>query len=207
MAANRPAEKPSKRGAKQNEVGLQHYATWEIDNAIVAFQEAIDADPENPEYLLNLARAYARSGNYPEAMRALGEYLHSEKDENVAERYERLFSSALDEVETRLIDGMRDLDLPIQQIGKAIQMWLEYRITIGRRPLRVPKPELWAAALTNAVCKVNFVELERESIAAEYGVNVRSVREKYRELLETFGSDAGRLSLLYRRGEPARQVD
>jgi tetratricopeptide (TPR) repeat protein len=185
VASNNPADKSTKGGAKHNEAGLQHYAAWEIDEAVGSFQEAIAADPENPEYLLNLARAYVRGGNYPDSMRALGAYLHCEKDENVAERYERLFSSALDEVEARLIEGMRKLDLPIQQIGKAIQMWLEYRITIGRRPLRVPKPELWAAGLTNAICKINFVDIDRQVVAQEFGVSDRAVREKYRELLET----------------------
>lgn len=185
MASNKPAERSTGGGAKQNELGLKYYASWQIDEAISSFQEAIATQPENPEYLLNLARAYARGGNYPDSMRALGDYLHCEKDENVAERYERLFSSALDEVEARLIAGMRSLNMPIQQIGKAIQMWLEYRITIGRRPLRVPKPELWAAGLTNAICKINFVEIDRQTIADEYEVSERSVREKYKELLET----------------------
>ena len=51
---------------------------------------------------------------------------------------------------------MRFMNLPVQLIGKAIQMWLEYRLTFVRRPLRLPKPELWAGALTYAVCKINF---------------------------------------------------
>jgi hypothetical protein len=118
-------------------------------------------------------------------MRSLGDYLHNETDDHVASRYERLFSSALDEVESLLIEGMPKLDLPIQQIGKAIQMWLEYRITVGRKPLRIPKPELWASAVTYAVCKVNIAKKSREEVADVYGVGEKSMLEKYSELLQT----------------------
>jgi tetratricopeptide (TPR) repeat protein len=172
-------------GAEQNNVGMKNYAAWEIDAAIDSFRAAIEVEPDNPEYHLNLARAFARSGDYPEAMRSLGDYLHYEKDENVAGRYERLFSSALDGVEERLIDGMHSFEMPMQQVGKGIQMWLEYRITAGRRPLRIPKPELWAAAVHYAMCKINFVEVDREKLAAEYGVTERSLREKYNDLRKT----------------------
>jgi len=184
-AAKKPSAKMIYQALEQNEIGLKNYAEWEIDAAVAAFKQAAAADPQNPEYHLNLARAYARGGNYPEAMRSLGDYLHNETDDNVASRYERLFSSALDEVETLLIEGMSKLELPIQQTGKAIQMWLEYRITVGRRPLRIPKPELWASAVTYAVCKINFVKKSREEVAAVFDVSEKSMREKYRELLET----------------------
>lgn len=184
-AEKKPSAKLKKQAQEQNENGLKNYAGWEIDAAVEAFKKATKADPGNPEYHLNLARAYARGGNYPEAMRSLGDYLHNETDENVASRYERLFSSAMDEVETLLIEGMSEMDVPIQQTGKAIQMWLEYRITVGRKPLRIPKPELWASAVTYAVCKINFAGRSREEVAAVYGVSEKSLREKYRNLLET----------------------
>ena len=178
------AEK-NKAAIQQNELGLQHYAGWELDQAIVAFQKAVKLDSQNPEYHLNLARAYARGGNYPDAMQSLGDYLQTETDEHVAVRYERLFSSALDEVEQALIAGMKEMDAPVQQIGKAIQMWLEYRITVGRRPLRVPKPELWAAALAHATGKVNLSEVKPTEIAAIFQVPVRSLLEKYTDLVQT----------------------
>jgi tetratricopeptide (TPR) repeat protein len=184
-SAKKPSAKLIQQALEQNEIGLKNYAEWEIDTAVEAFQKATKADPENPEYHLNLARAYARGGNYPEAMRSLGDYLHNETDDHVASRYERLFSSALDEVESLLIEGMPKLDLPIQQIGKAIQMWLEYRITVGRKPLRIPKPELWASAVTYAVCKVNIAKKSREEVADVYGVGEKSMLEKYSELLQT----------------------
>lgn len=179
------SEGARREAANNNEAGLQHYGQWEMDEAIEAFSEATVADPDNPEYHLNLARAYARSGDYHEAMRSLGEYLRTETDENVAARYERLFSSALDGVEEALIETMQTLELPVQQIGKGIQMWLEYRITLGRKPLRIQRPKLWAAGLTYAVTKINLVELSREQIAQAYDVSESGLREKYRELVAT----------------------
>jgi tetratricopeptide (TPR) repeat protein len=184
-SSKKPSAASIQQAQKQNEIGLDNYAKWDIDEAVAAFKKAAKLDPENPEYHLNLARAYARGGKYPEAMRSLGDYLHNETDEVVASRYERLFSSALDEVETLLIEGMPKLDLPIQQTGKAIQMWLEYRITVGRKPLRVPKPALWASALTYAVCKVNIAGKSREEVASVYEVSEKSLQEKYKELLQT----------------------
>lgn len=178
-------KKQTDRAAKKNEAGLNHFAEWEIDEAIDAFRAAIKADGDVPEYHLNLARAYVRGGDYHQAMTALGAYLRQEPDEEIASRFERMFSSALDEVEEVMIETMRQRGMSVQEIGKAIQMWLEYRITIGRRPLRTPKPELWAAALTHAVGKVNFSDRKMEDVAAIYQISKRSLREKYNALVET----------------------
>ncbi|MCA9996842.1 MAG: tetratricopeptide repeat protein [Anaerolineales bacterium] len=168
-----------------NQTGLSFYDTWNIDRAIAAFQQAIATDSTNGEYRLNLARAYARGGDYHQAVETIGEYLHYETNDAVAARFESLFSLALDEVEQVMIETMRELGLSIQQIGKGIQMWLEYRITYGRRVLRVPKPEIWAAAITYAILKVNLVEVERGDLTAVYNISDRALREKYKELVQT----------------------
>ncbi len=118
-------------------------------------------------------------------MNSLGTYLHNETMEEVADRFEQLFSSALDNVETRLIDDMPKLDMSVQQIGKAIQMWLEYRIAFGRRPLRIPKPELWAAAITYAIGKVDLRQIKRAEVAAVFNIQERSLKKKYDELIST----------------------
>lgn len=174
-----------RRGVKHNEEGLVHFEGWAIEKAIDAFEKAVKADSDNADYHLNLARAHARSGDFGQAMSALGDYLRTETKPNVAARFERLFSSALDDVEKDLIGVMPELDLSMQYIGKAIQMWLEYRITIGRRPLRVPKPALWAAAITHAIVKVNFVDKKRAEVAAAFGVTDRALKTKYNELVST----------------------
>ena len=185
MAVNHPQAEFSQKAAELNKVGLQHFAGWEIEQAIGTFQEAANLDPENPEYHMNIARAYARNGSYPEAMRSLGDYLHVETDEDLSERYERLFSSAFDEVETRLIAGMEALDLSLQLMGRAIQMWLEYRLTLGRRPLSLESVSEWAGALAYVICRLNFREIQREEVAAIYKVDPLSLKNKSEILVET----------------------
>ena len=189
MVETTPSQNPTsdieQTADAHNERGLQHYRTWEMEEAIAAFQKATTGDPDNPDYHLNLARAYARNGDFGEALRCVGDYLSTETDENVSERYERLFSSALDDVEARLIDTMREMDLPLTLVGKAIQMWLEYRISVGRRPLPIPDPDAWAATLTYAVCRINFHEVTRADIVDAYESDDAAVQEKYQELVGT----------------------
>jgi tetratricopeptide (TPR) repeat protein len=170
---------------EKNQQGLHCYQNWEIDQAIVAFQEAIAADHDNPEYHLNLARAYARSSDYHQAITALGDYLRTETDEAIAARYERMFSSALDEVEARMIEGMKQLGMTVQQVGKAIHMWLEYRITYGRRPIDTSRPEPWAAALVYAIVKVNLLDIKRVAIAKVFQVEESAIKQAYSDIVQT----------------------
>jgi hypothetical protein len=118
-------------------------------------------------------------------MEAMGGYLQTETNSDVAARFERLFSAALDDVEVALIEGMKKLEMPIEQIGKGMQMWLEYRITVGRRPLRTPKPELWAAAIAYAVAKINFIKISRADAAAAFGVTPPALKTKYDDIVHT----------------------
>jgi len=186
VAVEQPSTEAVREAARQNESGLRLYGVWEIDDALTAFKEAAAKDPENPEYHLNLARTYARAGNYPETMRTLGDYLHVETDENLTDRYERLFSSALDEVESSLIEGMRGMDLPVQITGKAMQMWLEYRLTASRQPIeQMDQPELWAASLTYLSCKINFEETSRNEVSAIYDVDLLEMKNACSVLIET----------------------
>ena len=184
-SGQQPTPQTLRYASSRNLVGLQYYADWEIDKALAAFKEAATADPENPEYHLNMARGYARGSNYPLAIQSLGDYLRTEPDDFVAERYQRLFSSVLDEVETIVIEQTRMMGMPIQQTGKAIQMWLEFRIALGRQPLEIIEPAQWAAALILAICKINFLDHTRADISALCGVAQERVRETYDQLVET----------------------
>ena len=172
---------------KHNEAGLAFYNNWKMEDAIASFSDAVAADSSDPEYCLNLVRAYARNGDFDQAMEALGPYLQVETEEEIASRFEQLFSTGLDAVETVLIEkaNNNEMGVSMQHVGKAIQMWLEYRITLGRRPFRIPKPELWAAALFYAIAKINFVDVKRVDIAATFSIKERLLTEKYNELLET----------------------
>ena len=172
------------QGIQKNQEGQAAFSGWNLDKAITLFSEAIKDDPSNPEYHLNLVKAYARNGNYDEVMTALGEYLHVETETAVSERYQELFSSSLDDVEQILIDTMKNLEFPLPQIGKGLQMWLEFRITYGRRPFRILKPEIWSAALTYAIVKVNFIDIKKHELATVYKVSTRALTEKYNALLD-----------------------
>jgi tetratricopeptide (TPR) repeat protein len=172
------------RARKVNALGLQQYERWEIEEAIQSFEEAIQLDPENPEIHLNLARALVRTGDFDAARRALGSYIRFEPDKDLSERFEQLFAEGMDEVETLLTRQMTRKGLPLEVIGAAVQMWMEYRISIGRRPLVIRKPETWASALDYTIRKVNFCELSQRDIADLYGVSPATVRAYHNDLVQ-----------------------
>lgn len=172
------------RARKANVLGLQHYERWDIDEAIKSFNEAIRLSPEEAEYHLNLARALARYGDFDAARRALGSYIRFEPNKDLAERFEQLFGGGMDEVETLVTQKMTRKGMPLEVVGAAVQMWMEYRICIGRRPLVIRKPETWASALDYTIRKVNFAELTQREIAEQYGVSPSTVRAYHNDLIQ-----------------------
>lgn len=172
------------KARRANVVGLQHYERWDIDEAIDSFNEAIRLSPEEPEYHLNLARALARYGDFDAARRALGSYIRFEPDKQLAERFEQLFGEGMDEVETLVTKQMTRKGMPLEVVGAAVQMWMEYRICIGRRPLIIRKPETWASALDYTIRKVNFAELTQREIADLYDVSPSTVRAYHNDLVQ-----------------------
>jgi len=172
------------KARKANTTGLQHYERWDIEEAIESFTEAIELNAEDPEYHLNLARALARGGDLDAAKRALGLYIHYEPNKELAERFEQFFAEGMDEVETLLTRQMTREGMPLEIIGAAVQMWLEYRICIGRRPLVIRKPETWASALDYTIRKINFCELGQREIAELYAVSPATVRAYHNDLVQ-----------------------
>ena len=173
------------KARKTNALGLQQYERWEIDEAIESFKEAIRLAPDEPDFHLNLARSLARLGDYDAARRALASAIRFEPDKELAERFERLFAEGMDEVETLMTRQMTRKGLPLEIIGAGVQMWLEYRICVGRRPLVIRKAETWAAALDYTVRKVNFHELSQREISDLYGVSPSTVRAYHNDLVQT----------------------
>ena len=173
------------KARKANALGLQQYERWEIDEAIVSFSEAIRLVPDEPDFHLNLARSLARCGDYDAARRSLAYSIRFESDKELAERFERLFAQGMDEVETLMTQQMTRKGLPLEIVGAAVQMWLEYRICVGRRPLVIRKAETWAAALDYTVRKVNFHELSQREISDLYGVSPSTVRAYHNDLVQT----------------------
>ncbi len=174
-----------RRAAQLNEEGLLRYRRWEVEEAVRTFRQAAEMEPGQPDYHLNLARALARFGDYEGTLRALGEFLRTESDPVLTERFERLFGNAMDEVETLLTRVMTQHNLPLDVIGAAIQMWMEYRIAVGRRPLDTSNATPWAAALDLTVRKVNFRDAPLREIAEWYGAQSSTVRKCHLDLVKT----------------------
>ena len=173
------------KARKTNVLGLQHYERWEIEEAVEAFRAAIQIHPREAEFHLNLARALARYGDFDAARRALGSYIRYEPDKSLSERFEHLFAEGMDEVETLVTKQMTEKGLPLEVVGAAVQMWLEYRICVGNRPLIIRKPETWASALDYTIRKVNFHELTQREMADLYGVSPSTVRAYHNDLVQT----------------------
>ena len=174
-----------RRAAHLNDEGLLHYRHWEVEDAVHSFRQAAELDPDQPDHHLNLARALARFGDYEGTLRALGDFLRTESDPALTERFERLFGNAMDEVETLLTEVMTQHNLPLDIVGAAIQMWMEYRIAVGRHPLDTSDPTLWAAALDLTVRKVNFREAPLSEIAQWYAARPSMVRKYHMDLVKT----------------------
>lgn len=156
-----------------------------MESAARLFKEATHLDNTEPEYYLNLARAQVRVGDYEAMLQALGDYIRTEKDQALVKRFEVLFSSALDEVETLLTTVMPEKEMRLEVVGAAIQMWIEYRVTVGRQYLDLSHPEEWAAAIDYTVRKVCFEEARLEEIASWYHTTEDAVRNGHGELVRT----------------------
>jgi len=187
------------RAQSLNRTGLEHFERWEMESAITLFQEATRLDDTEAEYHLNLARAQVRMGDYEMMMKALGDYIRTETDERLISRFETLFSHALDEVEIRLTSIMPHHGLRLEIIGAAIQMWLEYRVTIGKGYLDLSHPEEWAGGLDYTVRKVNFTEVPAEELAQWYDTSETAIRSAHADLVEVL--DIMPCDYRYYRGE------
>jgi len=108
-----------------------------------------------------------------------------EPDSHLTERFEQLFASGMDEVEKVLTEKMTEAGMPVEEVGAALQMWLEYRIALGRERLIVRKAETWAAALDYTVRKVNLRPVKRYEIAELYGVSDTAVRDRQKDLIDS----------------------
>ncbi|MCB0209758.1 MAG: hypothetical protein KDJ52_10525 [Anaerolineae bacterium] len=187
------------RAQSLNRTGLEHFERWELESAITLFQEAARLDDTEPEYHLNLARTQVRLGDYEMMLHALGDYIRTETNKAMISRFEALFSNALDEVETWLTNVMPREDMSLEVVGAAIQMWVEYRVTIGKQYLDRSHPEEWAAALDYTVRKVNFQEVLIDDMARWYETTEAAIRQGHNELIKTL--DIMPCDYRYYRGE------
>ncbi|MGD2103507.1 MAG: tetratricopeptide repeat protein [Anaerolineae bacterium] len=173
------------KAVEHQKAGVEAYEAWTVDLAIEELEAAVALDPEAPEYRLNLAQALARSGDYDQALRVLAGFIRLEPNSRLTQRFEQLFASGMDDVEQVLTDKMTQAGMPVEEIGAALQMWLEYRVALGRERLIVRKAQTWAAALDYIVRKVNLRPVRRYKIAEMYGVSDSAVRDRHRDLIDT----------------------
>jgi tetratricopeptide (TPR) repeat protein len=173
------------KGEQLHQEGLEAYAEWDIERAVEKLHAATRADPDNADFHLDLARALSRGGDFDQALRALANFLRLEPESDIAERYEKLFASGLDKTEGILTDKMTKAEMPLEVVGSAMQMWLEYRIAIGRQNLPLRKPETWSAALDYAVRKINLYPVTQREIADHYRVSQKTLRQRFDELVST----------------------
>ena len=185
MARKRVSMGDRRKARDYEKQGMQAYEEWDIERAVGCFETATHLVPDEPDYRLHLARTLARSGDFDQALRALADFMRLEPESPLENRLEQLFASGMDKVELLLTDKMTTAGMPIEEIGVAIQMWLEYRITLGRGALVMRKPETWAAALDYTVRKVNLRPVRRREIAAFYGVSDGAVRDRHSDLVNT----------------------
>jgi tetratricopeptide (TPR) repeat protein len=152
------------------------YERWDVDEAIERLQETLELVPDNADYHMGMARTLARAGDFDRALRELADFLRLAPRSPATERIEQLFASGMDPVEEVLTTRMKEAGLPLEMIGAAIHMWVEFRIALGGELLSIPKPETWAAALDYTVRKVNLRDVPLSHIADYYEVSETSIR-------------------------------
>ena len=184
MGKDKINKKDRREAREHHEAGVQAYQEWNVDEAVKELGTAADLDPENGDYQMNLAQALARSGDYDQALRVLAEFIRLEPESHLTDRFELLFASGMDAVEKVVTNKMTKAGMPVEEIGAALQMWLEYRIALGRDRLIIRKAETWAAALDYIVRKVNLRPVRRYKIAQFYGVSDGAVRDRHRDLVD-----------------------
>lgn len=184
MSLAQPSAADRKKADALYQEALGAYQRWDLEEALKQLQAAVKLTPNRADYHLSLAQALARAGDFDRALRALANYLRLEPNSPVANRVEQLFASGMDPVEQHLTAKMKAAQLSLDLIGAAIQMWMEFRITLGAEALSIPKPEAWAAALDYTVRKVNLRDAPLAKIAAHYDISADTVSKHHQTLIK-----------------------
>lgn len=184
MSPAQSAAAKRRRAQSLYEEARAAYDRWDVAEAVEMMQQVVALSPDNAAYQMSLAQSLSRAGDFDRALRALANYLRLAPDSKVASRIEQLFASGMDTVEEALTEKMTSAQMPIDMIGAAIQMWVEFRIALGEEPLTIPKPETWAAALDYTVRKVNLRDVPLDKLSDYYGVSTETLRKHNTTLVE-----------------------
>ena len=184
MSPAQPSAADRKKADQLYEEAMAAYARWDVEEAAKKLNAALQLIPNQADYHISLSQVLARAGDFDQALRALANFLRLEPNAPIAGRIEQLFASGMDPVEDALTHQMTAAQLPIEMIGAAIQMWMEFRVSLGREPLVIRKPESWAAALDYTTRKVNLRDVPLAKVAGLYGVAPETVREHSETLVK-----------------------
>lgn len=183
------AEKSKTKSAAQADTfvaeGLARYREWQLEQAVESLRKAIRLDSANPDHHLNLAAALARAGDYDQALQSVADFLSLEAAGPVASRFQQMLTNALDRIESILTEKMTASGMSLEAIGAALQMWLEFRISMGRQHIVKRAPQAWAAALDYTVRKVNFRDRDLTDLARQYGTTARTIMKRHKQIVQT----------------------
>lgn len=184
MSPSQPGAAERKKAEFLYKEAMEAYDRWEVDEAVEKLEGALKIIPNNAAYHMSLAQILSRAGDFDRALRSLANYLRLMPDSEVAERIQQLFASGMDPIEEHLTEKMSASKMPIDMIGAAIQMWMEFRIALGEEPLSMPKPEAWAAALDYTVRKVNLHDAPLDYLVNLYQVSAETMRKHNKTLVK-----------------------
>ncbi len=184
MSSSQPSVAERKKAEALYQDAMEAYNRWEVDEAVSYLEGALKIFPNNAPYHMSLAQILSRAGDFDRALRSLANYLRLMPDSEVAERIQQLFASGMDPIEEHLTEKMSASKMPIDMIGAAIQMWMEFRIALGEDPMAMPKPEAWSAALDYTVRKVNLHDAPLNQLASQYSVSAETVRKHNKTLVK-----------------------
>jgi len=184
MSLAQPSTADRKKAETLYQEAMAAYNRWDVDTAVQRLEETLQLNPNNTDYHMSMAQALARAGDFDRALRALANFLRLEPNSPIANRVEQLFASGMDPVEEVVTHKMTAANQPIEMIGGAIQMWMEFRIALGKDPLPIPKPETWGSALDYTVRKVNLREVPLEKLAEFYDVSPDTLRKHHKTLVK-----------------------
>jgi tetratricopeptide (TPR) repeat protein len=184
MSPAQPSAADRRKAESIYQEAMAAYDRWDVDMAIEKLEAALQLYPNNTDYLMSLAQTLARAGDFDRALRALANFLRLEPNSPIANRIEQLFASGMDPVEEVLTEKMTAAQQQLEMVGGAIQMWMEFRIALGKESLNIPKPETWAAALDYTVRKVNLRDVPLSELAEFYGISADTLRKHHKTLVQ-----------------------
>ena len=185
MSFTQPSAAKRRRAEALFQEALDAHNRWDMEQAVKKLEAALELNPNNASYHMTLGQILSRAGDFDRALRSLANYLRLAPDSAVADRVEQLFASGMDPVEEAITNTMTTARLPLDMIGGAIQLWMEYNIALGEEPLPIPKPEAWAAAVDYTVRKVNLRYTPLTEVAELYKTSEETVRKHHKTLVKS----------------------